>query len=254
MGPIVECKLYSFGLQLINFRCIILQQGKRTKKKHNTPIKHIKQTHLSLYSSLHLQNSKNTMNSFEEPKTPNNVKNQKNTIFTTPKWPSSRRTHSLSSTSSSISSNSSSSLKSFSNEDSPPPSPPQRIPFSWETIPGIPKHQIIKRIDSLRKSDYLPLPPPMKSNHQKNHMISRKDPFFAALVECSKDDDNDDDDNDNKDVFGSIWKGPAKSLSHRFGFVNLSCKNTCSVSESLVFLPKEQPRRISYGLVKKRSR
>ncbi|XP_021767042.1 uncharacterized protein LOC110731500 [Chenopodium quinoa] len=189
--------------------------------------------------------------------------NTKTTIFTTPKWSSSsRRTPSLSS-SPSISSNSSSSFRSFSHEedDSPPPTPtpPQRIPFSWESIPGIPKHQIIKRLDSSRKSNYLPLPPAAspvsgttKSSYKK-HIISRKDPFFAALVECSKDDDNDNDNDDDKDVFRSIWKEPAKSLSHRFGFVNLSCKNTCSVAESLVFLPREQPRRISYGLVKKRS-
>ncbi|XP_021864097.2 uncharacterized protein [Spinacia oleracea] len=198
------------------------------------------------------------MNSFEEPRTPNNVINTKNDISTKPKWPSSRRTPSLSS-SPSLSSNSSSSFRSFSHEDSPPPSPPHRIPFSWESIPGIPKHQIIKRLDSSRKSKYLPLPPaaaPVSattksiSNYKKNHIICTKDPFFDALVECSK---GDNDDEDDKEVFGSIFKGPAKSLSHRLGFVNLSCKNTCSVSESLVFLPREQPRRISYGLVKKRA-
>lgn len=198
------------------------------------------------------------MSTFTEPITPNS----KNTIFTTPRWPSSRRTISLSS-SPSVSSNSSSSLRSFSHEeDSPPPSPPQRIPFSWETIPGIPKHQIIKRHDSSRKlTTYLPLPPAAasvpvtaKSNYKKHHILTRKDPFFAALVECSKgDNDNDNDDDDDKDVFGSVFKTPAKSLSHRFGFVNLSCKNNCSVAESLVFLPREQPKRISYGLVKKRS-
>ncbi|CAO2835291.1 unnamed protein product [Amaranthus hypochondriacus] len=200
------------------------------------------------------------MTSFEEPRTPINGIPTKNTNITTPKFPSSRRTLSLSS-SPSLSSNSSSSFRSFSNEDSPPPTPPQRIPFSWEKIPGIPKHQII---NSPRNFKYLPLPPPAapvslknKSNYKKNHILCRKDPFFAALVECSKNDhDHDHDhDEDQKDVIGSIWKASSKSLSHRFGFVNFSCKNTCSVSQSLVFLPtREQPRRISYGLVKKTSR
>ncbi|KAL2893579.1 Nitrous-oxide reductase [Bienertia sinuspersici] len=186
-------------------------------------------------------------------KTPNNNgRNPKNTIFVTPKWPSSRRNHSLSS-SSSLSSNSSSSLRSFSNDDSPPPSPPQRIPFSWESIPGIPKQQIIKRLGSTPVSTTTTTTSTKLNYKKQNHIISRKDPFFAALVECSKGDE-DDDDEENKVVFGNIWKTPAKSLSNRLGFVNFSCKNTCSVSESLVFLPREQPKRISYGLVKKNSR
>ncbi|KAL0365813.1 UNVERIFIED_CONTAM: hypothetical protein Sradi_3471400 [Sesamum radiatum] len=168
-----------------------------------------------------------------------------------------RRTPSFSSSSRSNSWDSSFELPSFSfNEDSPPysPSTPLKfkgIPFSWEQIPGIPKHlqHGFKKKES-SSAHLLPLPPAGNSNSStkklqnqeeispknKYHMTStrfQRDPFLAALVECSKDDDVDD---------GTVWKGSSKisrSLSDRFGFINMSasCKRTCAVSESIVYLP-----------------
>ncbi|KAL0282818.1 UNVERIFIED_CONTAM: hypothetical protein Sangu_2928200 [Sesamum angustifolium] len=171
-----------------------------------------------------------------------------------------RRTPSFSSSSRSNSWDSSLELSSFSfNEESPPysPSTPLKfkgVPFSWEQIPGIPKHQQagFKKKES-SSAHLLPLPPAGNSNSstkklqnqeeispKKYHVMTssrfQRDPFFAALVECSKEDDNDDDDD------GRVWKGRSKisrSLSDRFGFINMSasCKRTCAVSESIVYLP-----------------
>ncbi|KAL2241779.1 UNVERIFIED_CONTAM: hypothetical protein Sindi_0295900 [Sesamum indicum] len=183
-----------------------------------------------------------------------------------------RRTPSFSSSSRSNSWDSSLELSSFSfNEESPPysPSTPLKfkgIPFSWEQIPGIPKHQQagFKKKES-SSAHLLPLPPAGNSNSStkklqnqqdispknKYHTSTRfqRDPFLAALMECSKDDDDDD---------GTIWKGSSKisrSLSDRFGigFINMSasCKRTCTVSESIVYLPS---RPTPHYLLHRRSR
>ncbi|KAI3464392.1 hypothetical protein Pfo_021055 [Paulownia fortunei] len=140
------------------------------------------------------------------------------------------------------------------NEEFPPfsPSTPLKfkgIPFSWEQIPGIPKQQGSKKKES--SEHLLPLPPAGNSNSSTKKLLHQeeispkktiqRDPFFAALVECSKDDDHDHGTN-----FGTIWKGSSKitrTLSDRFGFINLytSCKRTCAVSESIVYLPRPSP-------------
>ncbi|OIW12590.1 hypothetical protein TanjilG_04754 [Lupinus angustifolius] len=123
---------------------------------------------------------------------------------------SSRRTPSFSS--------SCSSLESLYFHDDPLhcPSTPLRflgVPFSWEYLPGIPKNQNSKKNkDSSMKT--LPLPPPTNSSKNLNHEETRvrkknntiqssvqRDPFFAAMVECSKDDNND------KEISGSLWSG-----------------------------------------------
>lgn len=187
------------------------------------------------------------------------------TPYSTPLFrPSSRRNNSSLSSSPSLSSNSSSAGSyTFPDENSPfsPATSPLRrfsgIPFSWEQIPGIPKNQIPKKKD-LSSLDLLPLPPAggfslnsCRRSNREEMIISpkkykttesfRKDPFFAALVECSKDDDH------QGDLNGNYWKGskvsPKTSLSDRFGFIKLyvSCKRTCAVSESIVYLPRSRP-------------
>ncbi|XP_047983467.1 uncharacterized protein LOC125224153 [Salvia hispanica] len=160
------------------------------------------------------------------------IKNQ--TPSSTPKLrPTSRRTLSLSSSSRSNSSDSSLESSPFLlNHPSPPPSPITplnliRIPFSWEKTPGIPKK-------TEPSGPRLLLPPPpaaakkWRSQEEKKHLHrSKKDPFFAAMMECSKDDD-----------CANIWnKG---SLSDRFGFISMytSCKKTCAISESIVYVPR----------------
>ncbi|CAI9786670.1 unnamed protein product [Fraxinus pennsylvanica] len=119
------------------------------------------------------------------------------------------------------------------------------VPFSWEKHPGIPKQQSSKNEKSSR--NFLPLPPPAKSNPSKKHIQeeispNKMDPFFAAFLECSKNDDD-----------GNIWKGSkiTRSLSARFGFINMytSCKRSCAVSESAVYLPRSS----SHYLVARRS-
>ncbi|KAJ6764044.1 T22J18.15-RELATED [Salix purpurea] len=166
---------------------------------------------------------------------------------------------------------SSSSLSSCSSlrflDDSPlsPATPLQfsGVPFSWEHLPGIPKNQSFKKKDSTLK--VLPLPPPAAPasisrrikfeeigiRKKLNHESFRRDPFLAALVQCSKDEDDDDDDQ------GSNFSGGSKvtrSISDRFGFINLytSCKKTCVVSDSIVYLPRSSG--TSYDLISRRSR
>ncbi|MBA0843720.1 hypothetical protein Gotur_022114 [Gossypium turneri] len=183
------------------------------------------------------------------------------------KYSSSLRTPSFSSSSSSLPS----SLGSSYYQDDSPLSPvtPVRysgVPFSWERLPGIPKMlQSHKKKDSIK---LLPLPPPTSKEASFNRKKSssststavaesfRKDPFFTALVECSKDDEDDD-----HERSSSNFRSGAKitrSISDRFGFINLytCCKRTCAVSESIVYLPRRSSRTgtAKYGLINRRSR
>lgn len=183
-----------------------------------------------------------------------------------------RRTQSLHSPSSSVSSASSSSSSPlgpyyFSDEYSPPsPATPfqfSRVPFSWEKLPGIPKKQATTSDPvggNSRKGEQTPLlapPPPASSTgriggaraiHSKSCLIqsARVDPFFAALVECSKDVEGGGGGGEAPE--GRVWRAPKsvmpRNSSHLFGaMVSLhgSCKRTCDVSESIVYLPS--PRR-----------
>ncbi|KAK8712772.1 hypothetical protein V6N13_148000 [Hibiscus sabdariffa] len=162
--------------------------------------------------------------------------------------------HSSRQTPSSSSSSSSSSLGPlYFRVDSPlsPATPLQfsGVPFSWEHSPGVPKKlQNHKKKESTKS---LPLPPPATPPTSKGNNFEdilarkkasdaaakslRKDPFFAAMVECSKDDNK-------EESVSNIWSGikVTRSISDRFGFINLysSCKRTCAVSESLVYLPR----------------
>lgn len=137
-----------------------------------------------------------------------------------------------------FSSSSSSSLGSTSIflDDSSAPATPLRyfgIPFSWEQIPGIAKKNISKN-DS--QKNLLPLPPSGSSFRKsfgkdspsmiKKYSTSesfRKDPFFAAFVECSKDE-----------------KQLVKGSKNRVPSVYNSCKRTCQVAESIVYLPRSR--------------
>ncbi|XP_047323394.1 uncharacterized serine-rich protein C215.13-like [Impatiens glandulifera] len=167
--------------------------------------------------------------------------------------PSRRRLPSFSSSSSSSSSSLGSATSSTSRDNSPfSPSPlfhfSGMIPFSWEDCPGIPKTQLYNKINQdLHPSfNLLPLPPagnttaaPAKSK-KKAAISSREsfkwDPFLAAMVECSRNEDNDHHD----------WKGSkavTRSLSDRFGFIGMynSCKRTCPVSESIIYVARPGP-------------
>ncbi|KAL9245485.1 hypothetical protein vseg_019131 [Gypsophila vaccaria] len=187
------------------------------------------------------------MNTITKNSSPTNNKN-------ITKWRHNNSSFSSKSSSSSLSSSSftSSSLEelefSMPNDHSPSTSP-SGIPFSWETIPGIPKtSQILKKVDNSSccsssrrlKNTILPLPPPAGSNavNKKGH-VSRSDPFYAALVECSKRSDV-----DNQEVVFGGGGGFAKSLSTRFGNVSMSCKNSSSVANSVIFVPRGGQRRI----------
>ncbi|GMI83246.1 hypothetical protein HRI_001993900 [Hibiscus trionum] len=176
--------------------------------------------------------------------------------------------------SSSLSSSSSSSSlgSSYFPDDSPlSPGTPFRfsgVPFSWEHLPGIPK-----KLQSHNKKEYscsmklLPLPPPTIPRTSKSNsfqdMLTRKkpsagasesfrrmDPFFAALVECSKEDGD-----QAAELERNLWTGAkvTRSVSDRLGFINLysSCKRTCAVSESTVYLPRSR-RSSDYGLINHR--
>jgi len=167
-------------------------------------------------------------------------------IFHTGRYPSSRRTHS---------SSSSSSFESFYFPEDPllSPASPLRfsgVPFSWEHLPGIPKKQTSKKKLQESSLKLLPLPPPTTTHSSKKlsheearvrkknsvQSVFQRDPFFAALVECSKD--------DSEETSRGLWSGAKvpRSVSDRFGFISLygSCKRTCAVSESLVYLPSSR--------------
>ncbi|GAV83767.1 DUF688 domain-containing protein [Cephalotus follicularis] len=157
---------------------------------------------------------------------------------------------------------SSSSSASYFLDDSPDLSPATTpgfsgVPFSWEQLPGIPKKSVHqKNIESTLK--HLPLPPNPNPNPQTTTTTSNifnedeigtgkkytcsesflKDPFFAALVECSKDVEEEEEAIASRD-FLKLPK-VSRSISDRFGFVNFytSCKTTCTVSESIIRLPR----------------
>lgn len=176
------------------------------------------------------------------------VPKQFDIFFHAGRYPSSRRTHS---------SSSSSSFESFYFPEDPllSPASPLRfsgVPFSWEYLPGIPKKQNSKKKLQESSLKLLPLPPPTTTHSSRKHTheetrirkknsiqsVFQRDPFFAALVECSKD--------DNEEITSrNLWNGakvPIRSISDRFGFISLyaSCKRTCAVSESLVYLPSSR--------------
>lgn len=202
------------------------------------------------------------------------------------KYPSSRRTASFSSSSSSSLSpyNSSSSLDSFyfaaDNDPLLTPSSPHfrfsGVPFSWEHLPGIPKKQTPSpsshnnHLHQESSIKLLPLPPPTNHNpaittkhscNNKKHKNSlQRDPFFAAMLECSKDIDDhlhDQEEEDEEEITSRsshFWTGSgnnskvsSRSLSDRFGFINLysSCKRASAVSESIIYLPSS--RRSHFG-------
>ncbi|KAI3685221.1 hypothetical protein L6452_34459 [Arctium lappa] len=148
---------------------------------------------------------------------------------------SSLRSPSLSSTSSS----SLGSISFFLDDDSPPPATPPGyfagIPFSWEQFPGIPKKN-----NTHKDSSHTLLPLPPSSGHSFRKNIKKytatdsfhKDPFFAAFVECSKDDDH----------HHELVKVSKSRFSDRSGLASVytSCKRTCEVAESIVYLPRSR--------------
>lgn len=160
-------------------------------------------------------------------------------------------------------------------DDSPAttPFPFSGVPFSWEHSPGIPKKQSsnCKKQENCGSSSLkvLPLPPTTphqtqkkkSSSNSKQTNTSPKDPFVAALVECSKELDDEEDqcskNNDEADLFQ--WSAKvSRSVSDRFGFVNLytSCRRSCAVSRSIVHVPRpiSRPSSSNYDLISHRSR
>ncbi|KAL6213774.1 hypothetical protein ACLB2K_013216 [Fragaria x ananassa] len=160
--------------------------------------------------------------------------------------------------------------------DDSPATTPFRIsgvPFSWEHVPGIPKKQSLnckkKEHCSSSSLKILPLPPttthqaPKKkpSSNPKQTSTFPKDPFVAALVECSKEEDEEQDQYSKNNGQADIFQWSAKvsrSVSDRFGFVNLytsSCKRSCAVSQSIIHVPRSISRTSSnYDLISHRSR
>ncbi|CAN0827028.1 hypothetical protein LINGRAPRIM_LOCUS2449 [Linum grandiflorum] len=191
------------------------------------------------------------------------------TFYDTPNStvPKSSRTFSFSSSSSS------SGASSFFPDDCPslPETPLHytsgRVPFCWEKCPGIPKLSSHQKLTDPSLKEVLPLPPPASSSRRFSFnepriirrsqtfsgstRLARKDPFFAALMECSKDSGGRIDDYDDRELLSGGHK-VSKSIGDRIGFVGMyiSCKRTCSVSESMVYLPRSSgPARPSYDLL-----
>ncbi|CAN0827022.1 hypothetical protein LINGRAPRIM_LOCUS2449 [Linum grandiflorum] len=184
------------------------------------------------------------------------------TFYDTPNStvPKSSRTFSFSSSSSS------SGASSFFPDDCPslPETPLHytsgRVPFCWEKCPGIPKLSSHQKLTDPSLKEVLPLPPPASSSRRiirrsqtfsGSTRLARKDPFFAALMECSKDSGGRIDDYDDRELLSGGHK-VSKSIGDRIGFVGMyiSCKRTCSVSESMVYLPRSSgPARPSYDLL-----
>lgn len=186
------------------------------------------------------------------------------------KYLSSHRTPSFSSSSSLSPSSSSFESLYFADDTLLSPATPHRfsgVPFSWEHLPGIPKNQNSKKKQE-SSLKHLPLPPPTTTtiNHSSKKLFSheepriwkknsiqstsRRDPFFAAMVKCSKDDDHHE-----EKTSRNLWNDAkvTRSLSDRFGFINLyaSCKRTCAVNESIIYIPSS--RRSTYQHFTRRS-
>ncbi|GER30772.1 translation initiation factor 2 subunit beta [Striga asiatica] len=175
--------------------------------------------------------------------------NKKDTPYSTPtfRFPaaSPRRTASFSSESSFDS------LFSSNDDESYPPYNPgtplklKGIPFSWERIPGIPKSRQPKNDKFNKYSGHLLPPPPAgKSFCRPADGSFRRDPFFTALVECSKDDDG------RGANFGNFSSKITRTLSDRFGLVGkyASCKSTCTVSDSIMCQSRPGPHYLVYRL------
>ncbi|CAN4097963.1 unnamed protein product [Withania somnifera] len=211
------------------------------------------------------------------PSPTHDVDDQSDTTFSTPVFrppsvPTSRNPSSLSTSPSHSSNSSFGSSLSFNDildDHNSPISPttplqfPKGVPFSWEKIPGIPKQILSKKNSTASLGQLLPLMPPPAGNGKNiansSKKIStsfldeftprksaaksfRKDPFFAAFVECSKD-DHDQQHHHDDDIWKSSSKVPSiRSLSDRFGFISMytSCKRTCTASESIVYLPRSR--------------
>ncbi|KAI3820109.1 hypothetical protein L1987_13967 [Smallanthus sonchifolius] len=144
----------------------------------------------------------------------------------------------------SFSSSSSSSVGSLSFflDDSSSPATPLRysgIPFSWEQFPGIPKKNNTNEASS---QCHLPLPPsgvnsfrksfgkdsaPVIKKYSTGDRSFHEDPFFAAFVECSKDDE-------------MAMKGSKirSGTGGGFGGLYTSCFRACEVAESVVYVPR----------------
>lgn len=121
-----------------------------------------------------------------------------------------------------------------------------KVPFSWETTPGICKvndgkenskgvgHEALKlpppqcpteSHKGLVQDIQIPLPPcpfqpPLKKGTRKG--VGRKDPFLAAYKECTK-----------NVAEGKFSKVSNKSMGHREGrgLSRFSCKHSCLVRE-----------------------
>ncbi|KAI3717060.1 hypothetical protein L1987_68385 [Smallanthus sonchifolius] len=109
------------------------------------------------------------------------------------------------------------------------------VPFSWETIPGVPKLIALpmralapgltgNHREAQRKTA-LPLPPgssrqPARSA-SKRALLSEEDPFVAAMIECTKDCDK---------GKGEIKKGFGARVRMNKSFLQ-SCKHSFDVVE-----------------------
>ncbi|KAF3789168.1 hypothetical protein EJ110_NYTH09782 [Nymphaea thermarum] len=147
-------------------------------------------------------------------------------------------------------SSSSSSLSSCPSGRDSPTTPLQSsgVPFSWEHQPGVPKH-LMGTPDSRHfcvVGTSLP-PPPLSSSPAgaasrltasdsiftsrrkiKSHVKGAHDPFFRALVECSKD-----------QMAETCWQSPKAPYKFRpasplrgLDRLQISCKTNCAVLES----------------------
>ncbi|WOL16065.1 hypothetical protein Cni_G24847 [Canna indica] len=145
------------------------------------------------------------------------------------------------------------------------------VPFSWEHRPGIPKTSggPLAAARSSGGSSVLPLPPPLRCNPaasslkiKQRPVVAHDDPFAAALAECAK---GPAPGPDLKELFarsGSVAgrgrraTAASWSIADRLGLFGLhpSCKATCAVADSTVFIPRPVSRTgAAYGHLNRRS-
>lgn len=129
------------------------------------------------------------------------------------------------------------------------------VPLSWENLPGEPKELLCHR-EMESANNILPLPPhrnnflqaagkhysPKTTRKKNTSSTAMKDPFTAALVECSKGGAST---LDGEHTGGESSKALRKN---RIWLVNLyaSCRRACAVSESIVCLPRAVDGVVSY--------
>ncbi|CAA6668419.1 unnamed protein product [Spirodela intermedia] len=140
------------------------------------------------------------------------------------------------------------------------------IPFSWEEQPGVPRHgQLHPKEHHHYHQRRLPPPPPLRSPSGDPPEALRRKRTGRWPASCSKDERCHHPPEKAAEHRSSYWNPAAAAVSKvagwrqrtaadRFGFLGLyaSCKTSCSVAESTVYVPHSGRGAAAYALLSRR--